>query len=160
MTTIISIVAALGIGLVALVALFIGGMRAKWPPVVDTVRRINLRYLNPQQLKDAGQPGAYADLLRHTGRTSGEVHETPLTVHPTDDGFVIGLVYGERTQWLKNVLAAGRADVVREGVTYPVDRPQVVPISEMDAYLSRSEQRLSALLGVTRALRLYHAVHD
>ena len=160
MTTIVSIIAALGIGLVALISLFIGGMRTKWPPVVDTVRRINIRYLNPQQLKDAGQPGAYAELLRHTGRTTGLVHETPLTIHPSDDGFVIGLVYGDRTQWLKNVLAAGRAEVVREGVTYEVDRPQVVPISEMDAYFSPADQRISGLFGVSQALRLYHAEHD
>ena len=160
MTSIVSIIAALGISLVGLLAFVVGGMRAKWPPVVDAVRRVNIRYLNPKQLKDAGQPGAYAELLRHTGRTSGQVHETPLTIHPTDDGFVIGLVYGDRTQWLKNVLASGRAEVVREGVIYAVDRPQVVPISDMDAYFSPADQRMSGLFGVSQALRLYHAEHD
>jgi len=160
MATIVALLGAALLGLAALVGLFLGGMRAKWPPVTDTVRRINMRYLNPKQLEDAGQPGAFAELLRHTGRNSGEVHETPLTIHPTDDGFVIGLVYGDRTQWLKNVLAAGEAEVVREGVTYKVDRPEVVPISEVEAFFSKSDQRMSGLFGVDQALQLHHAAHD
>ena len=160
MGTLLTLIGASLIGLLALVGLFLGGMRARWPPVVDTVRRINLRYLNPQQMDTAGQPGAFAQLLRHTGRRSGRVHETPLGIEPTDDGFVIALVYGDRTQWLRNVLAAGRAEVIRDGQTYPVDRPQVVPLAEVAGFFKPADRRMSGLFGATEALRLYHAEHD
>jgi deazaflavin-dependent oxidoreductase (nitroreductase family) len=160
MGMIIALLATIVVGLVALAGVFIGGMRAKWPPVTDRVRGMNRRFLNPREMEDAGKPGAFAEVLRHTGRTTGQVHETPMTILPTDDGFVIALVYGRRTQWLKNVLAAGRAEVVREGVTYAVDRPEVVSTNEMAPYFSRSDQRMSSLLRVDECLRLYHAELD
>ncbi len=157
MTILVSIVGTILVGVAALGALFIGGMRAKWPPVIDTVRRISFRFLNPRQLRTAGQPGAYAGILRHTGRTSGTAYETPLGIEPTDDGFVIALVYGDRTQWLINVLAAGTAEVVVEGGTYRVDRPAVVPMSEVAECFPVSDRRLSGVIAVKNALRLYRS---
>jgi hypothetical protein len=160
MATIIALLGALLIGLAALVGVFLGGMRAKWPPVVNTVRRLNLKVFNPRQMGTAGQPGAFAQVLRHTGRKSGRVHETPLGIEPTDDGFVIALVYGNDTQWLRNVLAAGRAEIVRDDVIYAVDRPEVVPLPTVIDCFKASDRRLFALFGVDRCLRLYHADHD
>ena len=151
---------ALLLGLVALLGVFLGGMRAKWPPVVNAVRRLNRNVFNPRQMATAGQPGAFAQVLRHTGRTSGRTYETPLGIEPTDDGFVIALVYGNDAQWLKNVLAAGRAEVVRDDVTYAVDGPELVAVDEVMGYFKPSDQRLLGLFGVDRCLRLYHAAHD
>ena len=45
--------------------------------------------------------------LRHVGRTTGRPYKTPLMLFRRGDRAVIALTYGERTQWLKNVLAAG-----------------------------------------------------
>jgi deazaflavin-dependent oxidoreductase (nitroreductase family) len=160
MGTLISLLGALLIGLVALVGIFLAGMRAKWPPVVDTVRRLNASVLNPRQMKDAGLPGAFAQILRHTGRKSGKTFETPLGIEPTDDGFVIALVYGNDTQWLRNVLAAGSAEVVVEGQTHRVERPEVVPVEDVLEYFGPSDRRLFGLFGVDRCLRLYHVGHD
>ena len=160
MATIIMLLGALLLGLVALVGVFLGGMRAKWPPVLNAVRRLNLRVMNPRQMATAGQPGAFAQILRHTGRTSGQTYETPLGIEPTEDGFVIALVYGNDTQWLRNVLASGHAEVVRDDATYKVDCPEVVPVEDVVACFKPSDQRLFRLFGVDRCLRLYHAEHD
>ena len=155
MTAVMTLLGALLLGAAALGAVVVGGTRAKWPPVVETVRRLNLRVMNPRQLRTAGGPGAYAGILRHTGRTSGAAYQTPLGIEPTDDGFVIMLVYGDRTQWLKNVLAAGTAEVVVEGETYRVDRPAVVPFSEVANFFPASDRRLSGVMAIKNALRLY-----
>jgi deazaflavin-dependent oxidoreductase (nitroreductase family) len=160
MGTLVTLLGALLLGLVALVGVFLGGMRAKWPPVVNAVRRLNLKVMNPRQMATAGQPGAFAQILRHTGRTSGKTYETPLGIEPTDDGFVIALVYGNDTQWLRNVLAAGRAEVVRDDTTYPVDRPEVVPVADVIGFFKTSDQRLFRVFGVEKCVRLYHAQHD
>ena len=157
MGTIIALLGALLVGLVAFAGVLLGGMRAHWPPATEALRRLTM-VLNKGQ-RDAGQPGRYG-LLRHVGRRSGTAYETPLGIERTADGFVIAIVYGERTQWVKNVLAAGSAEIVLEGETYPVERPRVVPIAEANAYISKSDQRTSSLFGVTQALRLYHAEHD
>ncbi len=93
MTTLISLLGIVFVSIAALAALFLGGMRAKWPPVVDAIRRLNIRVLNPRQMDTAGEPGAFAGVLRHTGRTSGTVYETPLGIETTDDGFPYLWVY-------------------------------------------------------------------
>jgi deazaflavin-dependent oxidoreductase (nitroreductase family) len=160
MGTIAALLGALLLGLLAFIGVFLGGMRAKWPPVVNAVRRLNMRVLNPRQMATAGQPGAFAQILRHTGRTSGRTFETPLGIEPTDDGFVIALVYGNDTQWLRNVLAAGRAEVVRDDVCYEVERPEVVSVEDVIGFFKPSDQRLFGLFGVEKCLRLYHAEHD
>ena len=150
---------ALLVGLVlaavaALGSLFVVGMRTKWPPVVDVVRRMNRVALNPEQLKTAGNPGAYAGVLHHTGRVSGTAYRTPLGIVPIDGGFVIALVYGPRTEWLKNVLASGIATIDYEGTTYEVDRPEVVPTEELADAFSAMERRYQRVLAVDSCLRV------
>lgn len=44
----------------ALAGLFVGGMRAKCPSVVDRVRRFNRAVTTPRVLRSAGSPGASA----------------------------------------------------------------------------------------------------
>jgi hypothetical protein len=155
MTALIALLGAILVGLVALGAIFLGGMRAKWPPVVDTIRRLNLRVLNPSQLDTAGDPGAFAGVLRHTGRTSGKAYETPLGIEPTDDGFIMAMVYGERTQWSRNVLASGSASIVKDGITYEVDRPEIVPMAEAIGFFPSSDQRVFGVFDVKDCLRVY-----
>ena len=84
-------------------------MRAKARPVLNTVRRIN-RFTKHFVLKSAGTAGSPTAVVRHVGRTSGCKYETPIVVAQTDDGFAIALPYGMNTDWLKNVLSAGRGE--------------------------------------------------
>jgi len=45
---------------------------------------------------------------------------------PTFEGFLISLPFGEGVDWLKNVLAAGRATIETKGETWEVVEPEVV----------------------------------
>ena len=45
--------------------------------------------------------------LLHVGRRTGRRYRTPIMLFRRGDRAVIALTYGERTQWLKNVLASG-----------------------------------------------------
>jgi len=155
MSLVAGLTGALLLGVISVLVVFVGGMRAGWPPVVDTVRRINRSRLNPEQLKTAGSPGAFAGVLRHSGRVSGKRYETPLGVVLTEDGFVIALVYGQRTEWLKNVLAAGSAFIIHEGVTYEVDRPEVVPIDDEAERFTTSDRLSQWILGIDTCLRVH-----
>lgn len=143
------------LGVVTLGLIFIVGMRTRTPAVVDTQRKINRALFNPRQLRSAGQPGAYAAVVHHVGRRSGTAYRTPVGAVPTEDGFVIALVYGaERSDWLKNVIAAESATIEHEGRTYEVDRPEVLPIEAGDDYFSESDLRAHRLVGVTECLRV------
>jgi deazaflavin-dependent oxidoreductase (nitroreductase family) len=94
-------------------------------------------------MKSAGRPGAYASIIRHRGRTSGQLYETPVGAEATGDGFVIALPYGTTTDWLKNLLADGTATIVNEGETYEVDQPEVRTLdSEMDRFPTADQRNL------------------
>ena len=68
--------------------------------------------------------------------------------------FLIALPYGERTDWVKNVLAKGSATLITGGKTYRVDRPEIIPIAEATSYFRPREQRLHRRFRVGTALRL------
>ena len=148
-------VGALVAGLVLLLLAFVFGMRAMSPVVLRAVRRFNRRVMNPRQMKTAGTPGAYAGFIRHVGRRSGRVFETPVGPFPTDDGFVIALPYGTGSDWVKNVLAAGSATLVTEGQTYEVDQPEIVPLGDVVEFLPSKERRNLRLFRVEQALRVH-----
>ncbi len=154
------LIAKLATGLVAVVALLAGvvlvGMRRKSPVVLDAVRKMNKEFMNPQQMESAGTPGAYAGIIKHVGRRSGKLYETPVGIEETVDGFVITLPYGRRADWLQNVLAAGQAAIVHEGQTYEVTDPQLIPLNDAPG-LSADDLRLARLFGVNECLKVRRA---
>lgn len=62
----------------------------------------------------------------HRGRKSGHEYRTPVLGWREGDRFYIALYYGAQADWIRNVLAAGRADLVRHGRTHTLTGPQVV----------------------------------
>lgn len=149
--------AVLVLVLLTLGLVFLLGMRANFPPVVDTQRRINKALINPSAMRSAGQPGATAAIVRHTGRSSGTTYETPVGPFRTDDGFVIALPYGTRSDWVKNVLAGGRTIVVVDGREYQVDRPELVTIDAATQFLPKRERRNLRVFNIDTCLRVHLA---
>jgi deazaflavin-dependent oxidoreductase (nitroreductase family) len=146
--------AALFVGLVAIALVFMLGMRAKSPLVLGPLIRLQRAIINPRQMRSAGKPGAYAAVILHRGRASGRQYETPVGAVAADGGFVIALVYGSRTNWLRNVLASGSATIVHEGHAYAVDQPEIVPMQVAGAHFTAGDQRGFRWLGIDQALRV------
>ncbi|MGL6280423.1 MAG: nitroreductase family deazaflavin-dependent oxidoreductase [Gaiella sp.] len=152
------------VALVVLAIVFLGlvfmlGMRAKTPWVLDLVRALNRRVINPRQMRSAGTPGAYASVIRHVGRRSGTAYETPIVCYPTADGFgfVVALPYGTRSSWVRNVLAAGSATLVTEGEVVDVDRPALVPLSDALEAIPEKEHGSLRRFRVEQAIELHRA---
>lgn len=146
------IVIGVVVALVGLAATWFAGMRGKWRPVIDFQRRVNRTVFNPMQMRKAGTPGAYAGIIHHVGRRSGTPYATPMVACPTDGGFVIALPYGSRSDWVRNVLAAGKATIDHEGASYDVIDPQVVPIGDAPVEFPESEQRAHRNFAVAECL--------
>jgi deazaflavin-dependent oxidoreductase (nitroreductase family) len=69
-------------------------------------------------------------LVRHVGRRSGRIYETPLVVARVPGGFVIELTYGSDVDWYRNIAAAGGCAVIYRHSEYEVDR--IEPCSAAD----------------------------
>lgn len=154
------LLAVLGIvvlGLTALATAFVVGWRAKSGIVLGPIVWFCKKVMNPIQMRSAGTPGAYAAIVRHRGRVSGTEYETPVGAVADGDDFFIALPYGSRTQWLRNVLAAGSATLVHEGTTYHVDRPALIPLASVANRFSASDQAMFPWLRVEDCLRLHNA---
>ena len=94
-------------------------------PLKNAVRVFNKHVLNPAMTL-AGRKHWYAAVIRHTGRRSGKSFATPVVADRVADGFILPLPYGTGVDWLRNVLAAGRASVMVGGETFDVTGPEVI----------------------------------
>ena len=128
-----------------------GGMKG---PIRATLRRLT-QVTRPLAMRSAGTEQSNTSIVRHVGRRSGRTYETPVVAAEHDDSFLIALPYGERTDWMKNVLASGNASVVTHGRTYGVDRPQVIPMIDATSYFGLKEQKLHQRFAVDTCLRVH-----
>ena len=79
-------------------------------------------------------PGLYAwilppwAVLLHRGRRSGRLYRTPVLAFRQDRTLIVALLYGEESDWLRN-LKNGGGRFVRMGRTYELSAPRVVDTS-------------------------------
>jgi deazaflavin-dependent oxidoreductase (nitroreductase family) len=106
-------------------------------------------------MRSAGTEKSGNSVVQHVGRRSGRPYGTPVVAVEHDDGFLIALPYGTRTDWAKNVLASGTATVVNHGHAYGVDQPQVIPMTEATKYFGPKEQKLHRRFAVDTCLRVH-----
>jgi deazaflavin-dependent oxidoreductase (nitroreductase family) len=61
----------------------------------------------------------------HRGRRSGRQYRTPVKLFRRGDGYLVSLPYGQDSDWVKNVLAAGGCHLVTRGRQLELVDPQV-----------------------------------
>jgi deazaflavin-dependent oxidoreductase (nitroreductase family) len=71
-------------------------------------------------------------VVRHRGRRSGRPYATPVFATRRGQRLALAVMYGTRSDWVRNVLAAGRAEVRRAGTTVEVTEPDLVPTAGRD----------------------------
>jgi deazaflavin-dependent oxidoreductase (nitroreductase family) len=113
--------------------------------------RFNRRVTNRVARPIVGHLPGYGVLV-HEGRRTGRTYRTPINLFRRPGGFVIALTYGERTEWVRNVLAAGHCLVETRGVTHRLIDPRLVtdptrrlvpPVIRLGLRLLRANQFLT-----------------
>jgi deazaflavin-dependent oxidoreductase (nitroreductase family) len=148
-----AVVTIVGVAAVAF-ALLVAGMRLKLPLVLDAVRRLNRSLTNPRVMRTAGTAGTETSVIAHVGRTSGRAYQTPITIIDAKTGFLIALPYGTRTDWVRNVLAAGSATIIADGERIAVDRPSIVATEDVAELIPQRTLRTLSVFGVKQCLHL------
>jgi deazaflavin-dependent oxidoreductase (nitroreductase family) len=64
-------------------------------------------------------------IISHRGRKSGAIHRTPMNVFRDGDDYLFALTYGSGVQWVKNVMAAGEADLRSGDKTIHLTDPEL-----------------------------------
>ncbi|WP_238335793.1 nitroreductase family deazaflavin-dependent oxidoreductase [Serinicoccus kebangsaanensis] len=148
-------VVAVGAGALGTAAL-VRGFRTRDPRLLGPLLAWQRRSMNPRNLRTAGQPGAPWAVVRHTGRVSGRAYATPVGATRVPDGFAVMLPYGPGTDWVRNILAAGRAELELDGRRYAVTAgpDDVVPAGTVSARAGVGDLLAMRVLGVREALLL------
>lgn len=110
------------------------------------VARFNRRINNPIQRQYAWLVPPWA-IVVHRGRKSGRVYRTPVDAFRAGNTLAVAILYGERSDWVQNVLAGG-AQVVRRGRTYDVSSTRIIdPATAAPGELSAMARRIGRLSG-------------
>jgi deazaflavin-dependent oxidoreductase (nitroreductase family) len=78
----------------------------------------------------------------HRGRKSGRLYRTPVNAYKRGDKLAVVLMYGDQTDWVRNVLA-GDAQVVWAGRTRDLVNPRLVSPDEVTNPRARAVGRLT-----------------
>ncbi len=119
------------------------GVPMRFPPAVE---RLQIKYMNPVVGKLARFLPGFA-IIKHRGRKSGKQYET--VVNPFRKGNVLAVTLGHgKTDWVKNVLAAGEADVHLFRRDVHITNPRIVPAGSDDPSLPPIARRAARNMGV------------
>ncbi len=109
------------------------------------VARFNRRINNPIQRQYAWLLPPWV-ILVHRGRKSGRTYRTPVNAFKRGDRLAVVVLYGERSDWVQNLLA-GPAKVVRAGRTYDLLEPRLVDPTDPAVELPRAARRIGRVSG-------------
>jgi hypothetical protein len=103
--------------------------------------------LNPLTRRLARSSFGPFTIIRHVGRRTGKLYETPIISRPVEGGFVIELTYGYDVDWHKNVLAAGGCTLLWHGKEYVIDEIEPLDSETGLAAFAPPQQMILRILG-------------
>jgi deazaflavin-dependent oxidoreductase (nitroreductase family) len=117
------------------------------------------RVLNPLVRKLAGKKHmAMAAQMHHIGRRSGRSFMTPVGAKLSGVYFLVPLTFGNRSDWCRNVRAAGGATIRSKGHDYQVIEPELLDTkaarTEIRSTFNLSDRAFLRLMGIKQVMRL------
>jgi deazaflavin-dependent oxidoreductase (nitroreductase family) len=98
------------------------GIPMVYPPWFENLQ---VKYLN-RAIRPFARFLPGTGTIEHRGRTSGKPYETIVTTYRRDNVLAIALGHG-KTDWVKNVLAAGQADLRFARSQVHIINPRILP---------------------------------
>ena len=109
------------------------------------VARFNRAITNPIQLRYAWLLPPWV-VIHHRGRRSGRQYRTPVQGYLHGRTLAVVILYGERSDWVRNVLAGG-ALLVRAGRSYEIRDARVVAVRDAAEQVPLAARLLGRLSG-------------
>jgi len=95
--------------------------------------KFQIKYFNPA-VKPLAKYMPGMSVIKHRGRTSGKEYETVVSAYRKGDTLAILLAHG-KTNWVKNILAAGEAHIQHKRQDLHLINPRLVPAGSDDPSL-------------------------
>ena len=110
--------------------------------MMRALARLNKRVTNPI-VRQWAPHTRYMAVIEHTGRKSGKTFRTPVMAFVKHGKLSVVLNYGAESDWVRNVQAAGSAEVVHRGKRYHLTNPRVLPVDSPELPLAVRVVRMS-----------------
>jgi hypothetical protein len=121
---------------------------------LNGIRFFNKFVLNQLTLRFAGSKiGPFSKLI-HKGRKSGIIFHTPVVATYVGDVVIIPLSYGDKVDWLRNILAAGGCDIVFNKKRMALTHPEVISGEIALSFLPEKRRRLFERFNLEYFLKL------
>ena len=118
-------------------------------PFPRWLAHVNKRVFNPIEERRGARP-----VLIHTGRSSGKMYRTPLDAHRLPDGYLFIPMYGPRTDWVKNAMAAKQARLSIDGHEVELQAPRLVKKDDIWPMLPATTKTPPSIKGDSELLRM------
>ena len=93
-------------------------------------------------------------VVRHRGRRSGRHYATPVAIRASAGAFTIPVPWGDHTQWVRNVIAAGGCTIRWRGADHPATEPILIGPAEAAPAFSPLQRTIMRAAGIQSFLRL------
>lgn len=118
-------------------------------PLPKLLAQVNKRTFNRLEIKRGIRP-----TLTHVGRKSGKAYKVPLDAHAVTGGYIFILMYGADSDWVKNILAAGSAQLTIDGEEIDLVSPRVIDTEAARAQLPATTKAPPNFAKVTEYLQM------
>jgi deazaflavin-dependent oxidoreductase (nitroreductase family) len=115
----------------------------KIPKGLPNIVRYFSSLFKKRMIADVESGKSEMSIISHTGRKSGRAYRTPVEAIFLDNEVLIGLVYGRKTDWLKNVLAQGGCSIFYKLQMYTATDPIILPADAARKLLPPGSTRIS-----------------
>jgi deazaflavin-dependent oxidoreductase (nitroreductase family) len=127
--------------------------------IVRVLVRPLTKILNPLMVRLAGRRFFPMAQIHHVGRRSGKAYVTPTSAHVRGGVLLIGLTFGNQSDWSRNVRAAAGCTVRLGGHTYHATRPELVTWADDRALIASAFNPVLRAgfraLGIQQFMRLH-----
>ncbi len=92
-------------------------------------------------------------IVIHKGRRSGRPYHTPVNVFRDGNDYIFVLTYGDKTDWVRNVLAAGGGEIITRGWHIKLTNPRLFTDSTKP-WAPPPVRLILRLMGMSECLRM------
>jgi deazaflavin-dependent oxidoreductase (nitroreductase family) len=132
--------------------------------IVRVLVRPLTKILNPLMVRLTGRRFVPMAQIHHVGRRSGNAYVTPTSAHVRGDVLLIGLTFGNQSDWSRNVRAAAGCTVRLGGRTYRATGPELVTWAGDRALIASAFNPVLRagfrVLGIRQFMRLHAELTD
>lgn len=96
-------------------------------------------------------------IVIHQGRKSGRTYRTPVNVFRDGNDDIFVLTYGAKTDWVRNVVAAGRTEMLTRGQRVRLTNPRLFTDSSK-RWAPLPVRQFLRLAGVSECMRMTRVV--